>query len=140
VDAIPCAVRRRVSCVGYRTDKRTVVLASVQAGEEDHSVLDRPVSSFQLVRVGPESRFKLCGEVDLAVADGLFVLLQQSVDGARDLSLDLSDLRFIDCTGLRTLIQVATTGQRCYRWGSFEGVRVIFADRSPGRRCSAPSS
>jgi anti-sigma B factor antagonist len=70
-------------------------------------VVERTGSSFQLMRVGPDGRFKLTGEVDMGVAGGLFVLLQQSMDGTRDLSLDLSDLEFIDSSGIRALIQVA---------------------------------
>jgi anti-anti-sigma factor len=54
---------------------------------------------------GTWAYLRLCGELDLATADSLTgVLDQQFKSGRRIIHLDLSGLRFIDCTGLRTLV------------------------------------
>jgi anti-anti-sigma factor len=44
-----------------------------------------------------------CGEIDLATKDGLQAVLAPLLDGERTLLLDLSQVTFIDCSGLRVL-------------------------------------
>jgi anti-sigma B factor antagonist len=54
---------------------------------------------------GTRAYLRLCGELDLATADSLTGVLDQQFDsGRRIIHLDLSGLRFVDCTGLRTLV------------------------------------
>ena len=43
------------------------------------------------------------GEIDLATKDGLQAALTPLLDGERPLLLDLSQVTFIDCAGLRVL-------------------------------------
>jgi anti-sigma B factor antagonist len=55
---------------------------------------------------GTRAYLRLCGELDLATADSLTGVLDQQFDsGRRSIHLDLSGLRFVDCTGLRTLMR-----------------------------------
>lgn len=44
-----------------------------------------------------------CGEIDLATKDGLQAALEPLLDGERPLLVDLSQVTFIDCSGLRVL-------------------------------------
>jgi anti-sigma B factor antagonist/stage II sporulation protein AA (anti-sigma F factor antagonist) len=47
----------------------------------------------------------LCGELDIATADSVASIIDEQFDsGRRIIQLDLSGLRFIDCTGLGTLV------------------------------------
>ncbi|HEY2167434.1 MAG TPA: STAS domain-containing protein [Jatrophihabitantaceae bacterium] len=47
----------------------------------------------------------LCGELDIATAGSLAGIIDEQFDsGRRIIQLDLSGLRFIDCTGLGTLM------------------------------------
>jgi len=69
------------------------------------------------IRVYPHDlgalRVVLDGELDLATVDmceaGLVALL--STAGTRELIIDLSDLTFVDCAGLRALIVVRSRGR-----------------------------
>jgi len=63
--------------------------------------------SFRVHRAGADRRFKLSGEVDMAVADGLVEVLQAQLNGGGDLTLDLSELAFIDSTGIHALIRIS---------------------------------
>jgi anti-anti-sigma factor len=45
--------------------------------------------------------------VDLDVADDVVAVIMASVDGPQDVTIDLSDLTFLDSTGLRALIQIS---------------------------------
>lgn len=49
-------------------------------------------------------RLMLSGELDLAVADRLRIRLQQLARNHATVILDLSDLQFIDSTGLQVLV------------------------------------
>jgi anti-sigma B factor antagonist len=54
---------------------------------------------------GTRAYLRLCGALDLATADSLLgALNQQFGSGRRNIHLDLSGLRFVDCTGLRALV------------------------------------
>lgn len=44
-----------------------------------------------------------CGEIDLATKDSLQAALEPLLDGERPLLLDLSQVTFMDCAGLRVL-------------------------------------
>jgi anti-sigma B factor antagonist len=52
---------------------------------------------------------RLAGELDMSSAPQLVTTLAQTVDRASDLELDLSELTFMDSTGLHVIINVAKT-------------------------------
>jgi anti-sigma B factor antagonist len=54
----------------------------------------------------------LIGELDLAVADDLAVRLQQLQEQRLDVRLDLTQLEFIDSTGLRELMCAIESSRR----------------------------
>jgi anti-anti-sigma factor len=75
----------------------------------------------------PEPRsYKLSGELDLATVEHLREVLRRHSDSAGDLTLDLSDLRFIDSSGLRAIMEVSKS------LGG-EGVVIL---RNPSRMAS----
>jgi anti-anti-sigma factor len=49
-------------------------------------------------------RLALIGELDIAVADGVDVRLRQHREDGRRVRLDLSQLEFIDSSGVRTIV------------------------------------
>ena len=61
-----------------------------------------------------ESRsYKLSGELDLSTADQLIDVLAEDRTSAGDVVLDLSELTFIDSSGLRVLLDtVRSLGER----------------------------
>ena len=63
-------------------------------------------STFRLEHLGPDASFRLSGEVDMAASDELVNLVSESVDGARDIVLDISDVTFIDSGGIDALIRL----------------------------------
>ncbi len=54
------------------------------------------------------SVLRLHGELDLATAARLEAEVLAQIEGHEELVVDLSELTFIDSTGIRTLIQIAT--------------------------------
>lgn len=65
---------------------------------------------------GSEVRLKLVGELDLRTATELSQRLDEVLaDGATALTVDLSDLSFMDSTGLRLLIELSNRSER-ERW------------------------
>jgi anti-anti-sigma factor len=59
----------------------------------------------EIVETGPPRAFRLIGELDISNADTLGSLLDQEIDERGDISLDLSELTFIDSSGVRVLIR-----------------------------------
>ena len=57
-------------------------------------------------RVDPDGVVYLSGELDMAIADSFCQGLLSSLDGQRPV-LDLSDLTFLDSSGIRAILQVA---------------------------------
>ena len=53
--------------------------------------------------------FRLVGELDLSTAENAAGTLSSAVVGDGDLTLDISQLAFVDSTGLRLLLQIAQT-------------------------------
>lgn len=49
--------------------------------------------------------FRLIGELDISNADTLAALLDREVQGEGDITLDLSELTFIDSSGIRVLLK-----------------------------------
>ena len=58
------------------------------------------------------TRLLLRGELDLATVEKLRTALRQSLDRSRHLVLDLSELVFIDSSGLRELYRATTASGR----------------------------
>ena len=85
---------------------------------------DPGAAAFTVERVSP-SRFRLSGELDASSG----ARLERAVAAAEDLEpqlvLDVAELRFMDSSGLRSLIRLARTRE--------EGVVVLHA-RPPVRR------
>lgn len=52
------------------------------------------------------------GELDLASADAFERAVERAIDPARELVLDLSDLTFVDSTGLRSIARLASGARR----------------------------
>jgi anti-anti-sigma factor len=62
---------------------------------------------FELVRDGDGSSFRLHGELDLAAAAELLESLQPLLRRGTEIRLQLSELGFIDSSGLRALVKTA---------------------------------
>ena len=75
-----------------------------------------PGIDFQVVPDG-HGRFRVTGEIDISVSDDLVELVSPATqDGGGDVVLDLSEVRFIDSSGIRAVIQLA---------GQLDGPRML---------------
>ena len=76
--------------------------------EEKAATLERPSGfGFSVVHVDGDVRVAVRGEIDIASSDQLrSALLGLNDQGARQVTVDLTDLDFIDSTGLGALIRV----------------------------------
>jgi anti-anti-sigma factor len=54
----------------------------------------------------------VCGELDVATAPRLHAVLRDCADRREDITVDLSNLRFIDCSGLRPLVDAEAGARR----------------------------
>jgi anti-anti-sigma factor len=68
-------------------------------------------------------RMTLTGELDLSAADGLRMRLDEVRRAKRRVRLDLSELEFIDCSGIRTILDAMAQARREGR--SFEVDRSV---------------
>jgi anti-sigma B factor antagonist len=59
------------------------------------------------VRADPEGVLWLAGEFDLAAIDAFQAAVDAVLDAQRELVLDLSELTFLDSTGIRAFLVVA---------------------------------
>jgi anti-sigma B factor antagonist len=57
-------------------------------------------------------RMTLVGELDLSATDGLREQLDEVQRGKRRVRLDLSELEFIDCTGIRAILDAMAQARR----------------------------
>ena len=64
------------------------------------------MTQFEIDQVSPE-RYRLGGELDMASAKTLQEALEPVVKGKQRLVLDLSELTFIDSSGIRALLELA---------------------------------
>jgi anti-anti-sigma factor len=64
------------------------------------------VSGFRF-HAGADGVCYLAGELDLLAADALERRLASTGEGAHDLVLDLTDVAFVDSTGIRTFLRLA---------------------------------
>jgi len=56
---------------------------------------------------GNDGVLYLAGELDMASADGFVADALARMDGQRDVVLNLSDLQFVDSTGIRAFLKIA---------------------------------
>jgi anti-anti-sigma factor len=99
------------------------------------------VELLEIVAMENRHGLKLSGEVDISNATLLADSLQREIRESEDIHLDLSDLKFIDASGVRVLIQAArrlSKGRRIVLWSSPGFLRKLFAilklDESSGLR------
>src|ERR1700742_4463429 len=57
-------------------------------------------------------RMTLVGELDLSATDGLRERLDEVQHGTRRVRLDLSELEFIDCSGIRAILDAMAQARR----------------------------
>ena len=57
----------------------------------------------------PNRGFRLIGELDISSAQDLYDALGAVSEGAGDLTLDLSELEFIDSSGLHAMVRYASS-------------------------------
>jgi anti-sigma B factor antagonist len=57
-------------------------------------------------------RMTLVGELDLSATAGLRVRLDEAQRGKRRVRLDLSELEFIDCSGIRAILDALSQARR----------------------------
>jgi anti-anti-sigma factor len=66
------------------------------------------------VQPAPDGVLYLAGELEMATADGFPTQAAGTVDGQRELILDVSELTFLDSSGIRALLELARlTDPRC---------------------------
>lgn len=81
--------------------------------------------SIQAVTEGPTTTLRVCGEVDLATADELSQAAASALEtGPGALVIDLTEVSFLDSTGLAVL--VAVTNQT-----TASGVRLTISNPAP---------
>jgi anti-sigma B factor antagonist len=73
--------------------------------QEAHA--SRPRSRFEVRRTG-DGRYDLAGELDISTAGVLEDVLDR--EPARELTLDTTDLRFVDSSGVRVFLRVVVRG------------------------------
>jgi anti-sigma B factor antagonist len=66
----------------------------------------KPIS-FEVHPEGADGRFRLSGELDLAGADGLMQQVRPAIERGGDVTLDLSDLTFMDSSGIHAVVMIA---------------------------------
>lgn len=59
----------------------------------------------EIRETGQPRAFRLIGELDVSNADTLAAVLDREVEEQGDITLDLSELTFIDSSGIRVLLQ-----------------------------------
>jgi anti-anti-sigma factor len=92
---------------------------------------------FEIVETGQPRAFRLIGELDISTAQTLGALLDREVEEHGDISLDLSELTFIDSSGIRVLLRATDqlTGRgRLLLLSPTSSVRHIFSLMGLGDR------
>lgn len=59
----------------------------------------------EIKRTGKPRTFRLVGEMDISNAETLYAVLDKEGAGEGDITLDLSELSFIDSSGIRVLLR-----------------------------------
>lgn len=99
------------------------------------------VELLEIVAMKSRPGLKLSGEVDISNATRLADSLQRQIRESEDIHLDVSDLRFIDASGVRVLTQAArrlSNGRRLVLWSTPAFLRklldILKLDESSGLR------
>ena len=79
---------------------------------------------FQVRRLGSDGHFALSGELDMAVTGRFLEAVQPAIDENRDVTLDLSELTFLDSSGVKAFAEAGQRAARC-------GAAIVL--RSPSR-------
>ena len=79
---------------------------------------------FQVRWLGSDGHFALSGELDMAVTGRFLEAVQPAIDDNRDVTLDLSELTFLDSSGVQAFAEAGQRAARC-------GVAIVL--RSPSR-------
>jgi anti-anti-sigma factor len=66
----------------------------------------RPVEPFSIEPGDRPGSFRLVGELDIASAEAVRSRLEEELERSGELTLDITDLRFMDSQGLRMLIDL----------------------------------
>lgn len=64
------------------------------------------------IRIDAEGVAWLCGELDMASADSLVDEVSMRLGGNPAAVLDMSELTFLDSSGIRAIVELATKSQR----------------------------
>ncbi len=62
---------------------------------------------FKILKIDESRVFRVFGELDLATAETFTAALQPELDTLGDLTVDLSELTFMDSSGIKILIETA---------------------------------
>jgi anti-anti-sigma factor len=85
------------------THDEYLVLQHLLSGNGKH----RLSMTFQVVEI--DDGLLVDGELDMNAADDFLEIAEATVDGTREVVLDIADLRFIDSAGVRAILQLAAT-------------------------------
>jgi anti-anti-sigma factor len=66
-------------------------------------------------RIDDEGVLWLSGELDLGVVDAFANAAENALDGQREFVIDLRELAFLDSTGIRAIVQLASRTERGVR-------------------------
>src|ERR1700727_226775 len=94
--------------------------------ESEHEVAGSPTLNLKVLQTGQETLVSLSGELDLSSAPALRELLAGAFedDGPRRIVLDLSDLIYLDSTGLSIFVSA-------HKRASASGVEFCLANPNP---------
>jgi anti-anti-sigma factor len=101
----------------------------------------RPSAGWDISRAGTTALVRLTGEIDLAVTSGppggLLGVLEAGTSGAATVTCDLSDVRFMDSSGIHLLLKlreaVASTDRRFIIARPSTAVRRVFELTAAGK-------
>jgi anti-anti-sigma factor len=89
-------------------DSKLLAMAGPRGTGPDHPLFD----VHQHHDADGAVRMTLTGELDLSATDGLRARLDEVQRSKRRVRLDLSELEFIDCSGIRTILDAMADARR----------------------------
>jgi anti-sigma B factor antagonist len=104
------------SQAGYTVDARPEM---TRQEAEGGSACSTPLVLTCDIAAGGEARVAVCGELDIASADGALGYVRDVIDRCRSaVILDLADLVFCDARGLGTLVRMSSYAEKagCPLW------------------------
>jgi anti-anti-sigma factor len=83
------------------------------AREDDLQTSSEELLQWSVARSGTSVEVSLVGELDLSTADTLSALLEEIVaEGPRNVAVDVRGVSFVDSSGIKSLVEVATSASR----------------------------